>query len=104
MLQGAREAGFEPQLAFESTEPAADQGDGRRAAWASPAAASDAEHQGLPVAAVPVRKPALARDVTLAWRAKRRHSPAARAFLHLSLTADATGAPPPLRPAGGRRE
>jgi DNA-binding transcriptional LysR family regulator len=45
------------------------------------------------VAAIPVRKPALARDVTLAWRANRRHSPAARAFLDLAVTADAAGAP-----------
>jgi DNA-binding transcriptional LysR family regulator len=55
--------------------------------------ASEAKHEGPPVAAVPVRKPALARDVTLAWRANRRHSPAARAFLDLALTADASGAP-----------
>jgi hypothetical protein len=30
-------------------------------------------------------KPALTRDVTLASRAKRRHSPAAQAFLALTL-------------------
>jgi DNA-binding transcriptional LysR family regulator len=42
-----------------------------------------------------VRKPALERDVTLAWRANRRHSPAARAFLELALTADKSGRPRP---------
>ena len=46
------------------------------------------------MATVPVRSPALERDVTLAWRAGRRHSPAARAFLDLAVTADATGTPP----------
>jgi len=56
---------------------------------------SEAEHAGPPVAVVAVRRPALARDVTLAWRANRRHSPAARAFLELAITADATGSPPP---------
>jgi DNA-binding transcriptional LysR family regulator len=45
------------------------------------------------VAVVAVRRPSLSRDVTLAWRANRRHSPAARAFLELAVTADATGAP-----------
>jgi DNA-binding transcriptional LysR family regulator len=57
------------------------------------APASEAEHEGPPVAVVPVRRPSLARDVTLAWRANRRHSPAARAFLELAVTADSTGLP-----------
>jgi DNA-binding transcriptional LysR family regulator len=57
------------------------------------APASEAEHEGPPVAAVPVRRPRLTRDVTLAWRAQRRHSPAARAFLDLAVTADAAGVP-----------
>src|ERR671916_196873 len=52
---------------------------------------SETDHEGPPVAAVPVRRPRLARDVTLAWRANRRHSPAARAFLALAQTADARG-------------
>jgi DNA-binding transcriptional LysR family regulator len=59
---------------------------------------SETAHDGPPVAAVPVRNPALARDVTLAWRANRRHSPAARAFLELAVTADASGVP--AEPAG----
>ena len=47
---------------------------------------------------VPVRRPALARDVTLAWREARRPSPAARAFLDLALTAGAGGVPGPRHP------
>jgi LysR family transcriptional activator of glutamate synthase operon len=93
VVQGAREAGFEPQLAFESTEQQRIRAMVSRGLGVALLPASEAEHAGPPVAAVPVRKPALARDVTLAWRANRRHSPAARAFLELALTADAPGLP-----------
>src|SRR5215212_4631463 len=98
VLQGAREAGFEPALAFESTEST------RMRAMASCGLGvallpeSETDHEGPPVAAVPVRRPRLARDVTLAWRAHRRHSPAARAFLDLAVTADARGVPRPAVP------
>jgi LysR family transcriptional regulator, transcription activator of glutamate synthase operon len=93
VVQGAREAGFEPQLAFESTEQQRIRAMVSRGLGVALLPASEAEHAGPPVAAVPVCKPALARDVTLAWRANRRHSPAARAFLELALTADAPGLP-----------
>jgi LysR family transcriptional activator of glutamate synthase operon len=98
VVQGAREAGFEPQLAFESTEQARIRAMVSRGLGVALLPESEAAHAGPPVAAVPVRKPALARDVTLAWRANRRHSPAARAFLDLAVTADATGVP--AEPAG----
>src|SRR5919112_3939445 len=93
VVQGAREAGFEPALAFESTESARIRAMASRGLGVALLPASEADHEGPPVAAIPVRKPALARDVTLAWRAARRHSPAARAFLALAVTADATGRP-----------
>ena len=98
VLQGAREAGFEPALAFESTEST------RMRAMASCGLGvallpeSETDHEGPPVAAVPVRRPRLARDVTLAWRAHRRQSPAERAFLDLAVTADARGVPRPAVP------
>src|ERR687893_2190070 len=91
VVQGAREAGFEPQLAFESTEQQRIRAMVSHGLGVALLPASEAEHDGPPVAAVPVRKPALARDVTLAWRANRRHSPAARAFLDLALSARTSG-------------
>jgi DNA-binding transcriptional LysR family regulator len=93
VVQGAREAGFEPALAFESTESARIRAMASRGLGVALLPASEAEHEGPPVAVVPVRSPALTRDVTLAWRANRRHSPAARAFLRLAVTADAAGVP-----------
>src|SRR5215212_4308032 len=93
VLQGAREAGFEPQLAFESSESARIRAIASRGLGVALLPASEADHEGPPVAVVPVRKPVLTRDVTLAWRANRRHSPAARAFLRLAVTADAGGVP-----------
>ncbi len=94
VVQGAREAGFEPTLAFESTESLRIRAMVSRGLGVALAPASETEQEGLPVAVVQVRRPSLARDVTLAWRAQRRHSPAARAFLELAVTADASGRPP----------
>src|SRR5215217_2470274 len=93
VVQGAREAGFEPTLAFESTEQQRIRAMAARGLGVALLPASGADHEGPPVAVVDVRNPSLVRDVTLAWRANRRHSPAARAFLELAITADATGAP-----------
>jgi DNA-binding transcriptional LysR family regulator len=93
VVQGAREAGFEPALAFESTESARIRAMASRGLGVALLPASEADHEGPPIAVVPVRRPALTRDVTLAWRANRRHSPAARAFLQLAVTADAGGVP-----------
>jgi DNA-binding transcriptional LysR family regulator len=94
VLQGAREAGFEPALAFESTELQRIRAMASRGLGVALLPASEADHAGLPVEVVAVRNPTLTRDVTLAWREARRHSPAARAFLELAITADATGIPP----------
>jgi DNA-binding transcriptional LysR family regulator len=93
VVQGAREAGFEPMLAFESTESTRIRAMASRGLGVALLPASEADHEGPPIAVVPVRNPSLARDVTLAWRANRRHSPAARAFLQLAVTADAAGVP-----------
>src|ERR687895_2266248 len=92
VVQGAREAGFEPTLAFESTEGARIRAMASRGLGVALAPASEADHEGPPVAVVPVRRPRLARDVTLAWRAHRRLSPAARAFLELAVRAEREGA------------
>jgi DNA-binding transcriptional LysR family regulator len=93
VVQGAREAGFEPALAFESTERERIRAMAARGLGVALLPESEADHEGPPVAVVPVRRPMLTRDVTLAWRANRRHSPAARAFLALAVTADAGGLP-----------
>ena len=95
VLQGAREAGFEPALAFESTESARMRAMASRGLGVALMPESETDHEGPPVVAVAVRRPRLTRDVTLAWRAQRRHSPAARAFLRLAVTADARGMPQP---------
>lgn len=100
VVQGAREAGFEPMLAFESSELPRIRAMAARGLGVALLPASEAEHEGPPIAVVPVRNPTLARDVTLAWRANRRHSPAARAFLELAVAADPTGAPPDPPRAG----
>jgi DNA-binding transcriptional LysR family regulator len=94
VVQGAREAGFDPQLAFESSELPRIRAMAARGLGVALLPESEAAHEGPPIAVVPVRRPVLKRDVTLAWRAARRHSPAARAFLELAITADATGSVP----------
>ena len=99
VVQGAREAGFEPAIAFESTESARIRAMVAHGLGVALLPASEAEHEGPPVAMVPVRRPALTRDVTLAWRANRRHSPAARAFIELAVTAGADGVPLAATPA-----
>jgi len=99
VVQGAREAGFEPALAFESTERERIRAMAARGLGVALLPASEADHEGPPIAVVPVRHPVLTRDVTLAWRAQRRHSPAARAFLDLAVTAGASGVPAGDEPA-----
>ena len=58
----------------------------RRGSASSIVPASDAAAADLQVAAVPLNDPPQ-RDVTLVWRRRRHHSPAARAFLDLALEA-----------------
>ena len=57
VVQGAREAGFEPQLAFESTEQQRIRAMVSHGLGVALLPVSEAEHAGPPVAAVPVRKP-----------------------------------------------
>jgi LysR family transcriptional regulator, transcription activator of glutamate synthase operon len=92
VVLGAREAGFEPTLAVESSEIPRIRAMVGRGLGVALLPRSEATQEDAPLAVVPVDRPILARDVTLAWRGARRHSPAAAAFLELALTADATGA------------
>jgi DNA-binding transcriptional LysR family regulator len=79
----AAEAGFEPQIAFESNEIPRILAMVGRGLGISVLPEGDAASARAPVASVRVRHPALVRDVTLAWRQGRRLSPAADAFLDL---------------------
>lgn len=94
LLQSAGEqAGFEPRVAFESNEVARINAMVARGLGVSLLPRSDVEGSGVPVALATVNKPSLSRDVTLVWRAERRHAPAAAAFLDLARRADERGNP-----------
>lgn len=93
LQEAAREAGFEPRVAFESNEVARISSMVARDLGVSLLPRSDVETAGTPVALATVRRPSLSRDVTLVWRAGRRHAPAAAAFLDLARRADETGEP-----------
>lgn len=92
LLGATGEAGFEPRIAFESNEVARIRSMVARGLGVSLLPRSDVEGEGVPVALAGVEAPSLSRDVTLVWRAERRHAPAAAAFLDLARRADATGA------------
>jgi LysR family transcriptional regulator, transcription activator of glutamate synthase operon len=77
--------GFEPRITLESNESRRIRSLVSSGLGVAILPRSDAEGQGAPVAVARLDKPALTRDVTLASRAKRRHSPAAQAFLALTL-------------------
>ncbi len=78
-------AGFEPRIALESNESRRIRSLVSSGLGVAILPRSDAVGPGAPVAVGRLTEPALTRDVTLASRAKRRHSPAAQAFLALTL-------------------
>jgi LysR family transcriptional activator of glutamate synthase operon len=78
-------AGFQPRIALESNESRRIRSLVSSGLGVAILPRSDAAGPGAPVAARRLVEPALTRDVTLASRAKRRHSPAAQAFLALTL-------------------
>ena len=82
----AAQAGFTPQVAFESNNVLRGCALASQGLGVSIVPASDAAAPNLQVAAVPLNDPPQ-RDVTLVWRRRRHHSPAARAFLDLALEA-----------------
>jgi LysR family transcriptional regulator, transcription activator of glutamate synthase operon len=79
------EAGFEPRIALESNESRRIRSLVSSGLGVAILPRSDATGAGAPVAVTPLVEPALTRDVTLASRAKRHHSPAAQAFRALTL-------------------
>ena len=78
-------AGFQPRIALESNEVRRIRSLVSSGLGVAILPRSDAVGVGAPVAATRLVEPELTRDVTLASRAKRRHSPAAQAFLALTI-------------------
>ena len=79
----ACDAGFEPRIPLESIDSRRIRMLVSRGLGVAIVARSDAEEPGATVAVAALTEPSLTRDITLAWRAERRHSPAAAAFLDL---------------------
>ncbi len=85
LLVGAgREAGFEPQVRLESNESQRIRRLVARGMGVALLPRSDATAADVEVAVLELTEPALARDITLASRADRRHSPAAAEFIELA--------------------
>jgi DNA-binding transcriptional LysR family regulator len=85
LLVGAgRQAGFDPQVKLESNESQRIRRLVARGMGVAILPRSDVVAAGAQVAALELTEPALTRDITLAWRADRRHSPAAAEFLELA--------------------
>ena len=85
LVSAGHSAGFEPRVKLESNES----GRIRRLVGHGLGVAilplSDANSPGSETAAARLIDPTLRRDITLAWREGRRHSPAAAAFRELAL-------------------
>ena len=94
VLDAARAAGYDPQIAFETNNISRARAMAARGLGVTIVPESDTG-AGPEVAAIPLDRPALTRDITLVWRRDRRHTPAARAFLELARTADGNGTPQP---------
>jgi LysR family transcriptional activator of glutamate synthase operon len=92
----AADAGFEPRIALESNESRRIRSLVSSGLGVAILPRSDAAGPGAAVAVTPLVEPALTRDVTLASRAKRRHSPAAQAFLALTLQVFSTTRQPAM--------
>ncbi len=78
------EAGFVPQVKLESNESQRIRRLVARGMGVAILPRSDAERPGDEIVVVSLTEPSLRRDITLAWRADRRHAPAAAAFLALA--------------------
>ncbi len=87
----AREAGFEPQVKLESNESQRILRLVARGMGVAILPLSDTRQPDADVAALTLTEPSLTRDITLAWRQDRRHSPAAKEFIELALTLFASG-------------
>jgi DNA-binding transcriptional LysR family regulator len=84
LFAAAREAGFQPNVKLELNESSRIRRLVSRAMGVAILPRSDAVAPGADVAVVTLTDPPLARDITLAWREGRRHSPAVAEFLALA--------------------
>jgi DNA-binding transcriptional LysR family regulator len=84
LFSAGRDAQFEPRVTLESNESYRIRTLVSRGLGVAILPKSDAIGQGAEVAIARLVAPALRRDITLAWRAGRRHSPAAQAFMDLA--------------------
>jgi LysR family transcriptional activator of glutamate synthase operon len=82
---GAAGAGFEPRIALESNEARRIRSLVTGGLGVAILPRSDAAGQGSPVSIARLVEPEMRRDVSLASRSGRHHSPAAAAFLALTL-------------------
>jgi LysR family transcriptional activator of glutamate synthase operon len=84
LFAAGRQVGFEPRVTLESNESQRIRRLVSRGLGVAILPRSDAEGPGADVAVATLVRPALRRDITLAWREGRRHAPAAAAFLDLA--------------------
>jgi LysR family transcriptional activator of glutamate synthase operon len=84
LWNGARRAGFEPNVKLESNESGRIRRLVSRGMGVAILPRSEAEAPGAEVAVAALTDPPLARDITLAWREGRRHPPAVAEFLALA--------------------
>jgi len=84
LVSAAAGVGFDPRIAFESNESRSIRSLVSRGLGVAILPRSGADEPGAPVAVAALVEPSLSRDVTLASRARRRHSPAAAAFMDLT--------------------
>ena len=96
LFAAGRDAQFEPRVTLESNESHRIRTFVARGLGVAILPKSDAVGDGAEIAVARLVAPALRRDITLAWRAGRRHSPAAQAFMELArdMFTDDTAAPP----------
>jgi LysR family transcriptional activator of glutamate synthase operon len=95
LVAAGRHAGFDPSVKLESNESGRIMRLVDRGLGVAILPRSDAETPGANVAVVRLVDPELTRDITLAWRADRRHSPAAAEFLSLARRTFADPVPAP---------
>ncbi len=84
LVAAGRQAGFEPRVTLESNESQRIRRLVSRGMGVAILPRSDAIGVGADVAVASLVEPELARDITLAWREGRRHSPAAGEFIELA--------------------
>lgn len=93
LMSAAGEAGFEPRIMVESNELRRIRRLVARGMGVALLPASEGRDPRVEIVQLKLERPALTRDITLAWRADRRLAPAARAFIAMALETSGTGAP-----------